>query len=291
MPPDVIKRKLSAETHTAEAGTRDIPMPAKKRPLYENCSVFGPGPDGVLMFRASKKKIDWYVSRNLAVPLTQCGTSIRLLFEPKGTGRSKEGDEYYLEDRENQCCVCGSLDRLTSHHIVPHAYRRYMPSAVKDSSSHDVVLLCVACHDDYEHHATIRKQNLATTFDIPLNGRGHVQFPENRKLQSVVKALLVPRPNKIPATRIEELERQARLSLGLAEDADIPREVMDEVMLRPVIGRSEDFEEHGQVVVAAMSDDELEAFVIGWREHFLKHAKPRFLSDKWRADHRVRNTM
>ncbi|TPX55138.1 hypothetical protein PhCBS80983_g05564 [Powellomyces hirtus] len=242
------------------------------------------------MFRASRKKIEWYLTRNLARPLDDDRTSIQLTFEPKGNGHVKEDERYYLEDKQN-ICGCGGDKRLTSHHIVPYHYRKYMPPEIKSHSSHDIVLLCVKCHDEYEHHATAVKKLLAEKYDIPLDGRGLVTHPETRKLHSAINALKFSQTNhKIPPARVAELEAFVRTALAVPEEcAEIPPEMMEEALTRPQWTRGDDFVEHGEVVVGAMSKAELETFIYFWRAHFLEHLKPMFLSETWRVDNPIRN--
>ena len=64
-------------------------------------------------------------------------------------------------DKENRCCVCGLGPGSGSgsgsgasgpgsgylrHNIVPHCYRQHFPPFMKSHLSHDIVLLCLSCH-------------------------------------------------------------------------------------------------------------------------------------------------
>ncbi|ORZ35301.1 hypothetical protein BCR44DRAFT_101012, partial [Catenaria anguillulae PL171] len=102
-------------------------FPTRTKPLYENCSVYGP--DGqTLLFRCSRKKLDWYLTRSLAVPLST--TSIQLTFTPRGPGRANQ--PWYLEPKTNTCVICGSASGgLVMVSVVPHQYRRHLPLCVK----------------------------------------------------------------------------------------------------------------------------------------------------------------
>ncbi|KAJ4457155.1 hypothetical protein PAPYR_7449 [Paratrimastix pyriformis] len=57
---------------------------------------------------------------------------------------------------------------LTKHHIVPYLYRHYFPHALKAHLSHDVVLLCHACHERYEQHADCLKTTIAHELGLSL---------------------------------------------------------------------------------------------------------------------------
>ena len=90
----------------------------KVHKLYANNKVYAP--DGVLLFIANKRRVDWYLKRDLA---TKTSDGIILNFNPKGNGHEK--DKYHLAAKENICVVCGEsqLDTLTKHHIIPQSFR------------------------------------------------------------------------------------------------------------------------------------------------------------------------
>ncbi|KAI9105409.1 hypothetical protein DFS34DRAFT_644225 [Phlyctochytrium arcticum] len=260
-----------------------IVMPERSSPLYDNCSVFSP--EGTLMFRCSRKKIDWYLSRNLAVSQNDSNTEIRLSFQPKGSGRTQEGEEYYLENRHNICVGCGQPESLTAHHVVPYQYRKFMPEALKSHSSHDVVLLCVICHDAYERHALDLKRRLAEKHRIPLDGCGMVVHPEHKRLLSAANALQLS-SHKIPPERQQALRAVIREFYGLDAGADIPETVFRSMQDLPSWTKGADYKEHGQIV-EGMDNDELRAFIMHWRRHFLEHVQPSFLSQTWRIENPI----
>jgi hypothetical protein len=66
-------------------------------------------------YLTKRKKLNWYLDRNLAEKLDDC--SIRLIFQPNGVGHVNPDEEYYLEDRDNICVVCGTSSDLTLHHV------------------------------------------------------------------------------------------------------------------------------------------------------------------------------
>ncbi|KAJ3174903.1 Exonuclease 3'-5' domain-containing protein 2 [Geranomyces variabilis] len=266
------------------------PMLSRASPLYDNCTVFSP--NGVPMFRASRKKLDWYLSRGLAEAIDD--TSIRLLFEPAGMGHGLNGEEtYFLEDKLNICVGCGSEDSLTAHHIVPLQYRRHMPLEIKSHYSVDVVLLCVVCHDAYERHAADLKLALADAHQAPLNGVGLILHRETRKLHSDIKAMLMSQKpgSRIPPERARQLENSVRAALSIpAEKAQIPEEAINEALERPVLVKGKDYKSHGEIVIDSISDNQLDNFCRQWRAHFIDNVRPRFLSEAWRVDGPVRKS-
>lgn len=42
--------------------------------------------------------------------------------------------------------MCGSEGEYLRHSVVPHCYRQHFPPAMKSHLSHDIVLMCQACH-------------------------------------------------------------------------------------------------------------------------------------------------
>jgi len=103
--------------------TREACYQPLKELVYENYRMLAP--DGKLLCRCGKKKVDWYVSRGLARVLPEDPTAIQLNFVPGGHG--EDGDAYQLADKNNHCVVCGRDDYNTKHHIVEYEYRQHMP--------------------------------------------------------------------------------------------------------------------------------------------------------------------
>lgn len=149
------------------------------------------------MFRCSDKKLDWYLRIFLAelilVALYEpqnrgVSQTIRLLFEPRGTGRNRSGDERYLGNQQDRCVVCGREgdidDRLETeplhengvdgldisclprnliesagnsvglalHHVV-HSISKRDASILQNTWKSRCLALCVDDHEVYEHFA------------------------------------------------------------------------------------------------------------------------------------------
>jgi hypothetical protein len=118
---------------------KEAKLSSRKKELYENCRMRGP--DGVLLCTCNYKKIQWYISRDLADLVEEDPPTIQLRFQPGGRGHV--GDPYYLAKKENKCVVCGHGENYIRHSIVPHSYRKCFPIEKKSRSSHDIVLVCV----------------------------------------------------------------------------------------------------------------------------------------------------
>ncbi|KAG0238624.1 hypothetical protein BGW42_004386 [Actinomortierella wolfii] len=151
-------------------------MRKSKPQIYDNISVYAP-PDSALIFKCSKKKADWYLSRSLARQLSP--TSIYLTFVPAGPGRA--GDAYYLEERENKCVICGVTTAdagATMLHVVPEQYRKWLPVRLKSHSSHDILVACPECNADWDRGATVLRKRIVQLYQVPLEGIGWIRDSE-----------------------------------------------------------------------------------------------------------------
>jgi hypothetical protein len=115
-------------------------------------------PAGETMFHGDDSRALWYLNRGLVEVVSQDPPVLRFQFTPGGPGHA--GDDYYLTGKVNRCVVCGAEGGLNRHHAVPSVYRRHLPPEVKDHSHHDVLLLCLACHEKYEREADRLKAEL-----------------------------------------------------------------------------------------------------------------------------------
>ncbi|KAJ2711385.1 hypothetical protein H4R19_003274 [Coemansia spiralis] len=284
-------------------------MPPRTRAVYDNCRVLDI--NGELLFRAGQRRLDWYLARGLARQID--AHTIQLTFANKGSGRRNE--PFYLQDMRNECVVCGSAERLTMHHVVPHQYRHHMEEAVKSRSSHDLLPLCTACHDAYEMHAVRFKQHLADCFAAPLQGTGWITHADIGRAQRAAAALASKAVAKIPDRRIADLratvdntvyQNAVLFSASARSHIDECRArsvgvwtstvVLDELLALETQVRGPNYRSHGEIVVAAAPRPEMcaacqalaaggvPALVAAWRRHFVEHARPAHLPDHWTVD-------
>ncbi|CCG83394.1 protein of unknown function [Taphrina deformans PYCC 5710] len=242
------------------------------------------------------------------------GQTIRLLFEPRGTGRNRAGDEWYLEDQVDKCVVCGrrgivsstdqSLDAAKRSAGNPAAaegrgregegdgeeeseYRREMPVSFKSHGSHDVLAVCTLDHDRYEKFADAEKMKLVTRYGAPLGGKGWLKSPGNNKVRAAASALLRYRRD-IPPSRIEELQGTLMSHYRLTSKEEISADLLSQALDLKSMTKGDDFRDHGQIVIGAIGEEEGEdgfaRFVRFWRRHFLDTMKPAHLSKRWSVD-------
>ncbi|KAI8881846.1 hypothetical protein K501DRAFT_222197 [Backusella circina FSU 941] len=265
-------------------------MLSRKNIIYENWKVYSK--QNKLMFRCNEKKVKWYLKRNLAVETAP--NTIQLTFEAKGQGHDL--NDYMVEDRTNICVACGSNQNLTLHHVVPEMYRHWMPLSIKSKSSRDLLLLCKDCHGRYEDKALQLKKQCVKRFDIPMEGKGWIHLPLHRTVKKAASALLRS-SDKIP----EERQKVLRMTIeDFCNQDDTERnEDWQTTLLRcselEDHYKGEHFIEHGDSVIQQLTENEvissdrtrwpdLEKFIKEWRQHFLDHLEPKFLSEKWTVD-------
>jgi hypothetical protein len=149
---------------------------------------------------------------------------------------------------------------------------------VKDHSHHDVLLLCLACHEKYESAADQLKAELGETFGVPLHG---VRGERDRERGRAVKRAfaLVRYGEQIPEARKEEMRRLISAWVGRSplSDADIR-----EVAGMTERDQAEEIIEHGRHVISQTPD--VQGFIRRWREHFLHTMQPRLLPEHWQVD-------
>lgn len=238
-----------------------MPINAAKTPLYESFVMLHPS--GVMMCRCAHEKAMWYISRNLAQWIDE--KTFQLTFTPQGTGKSK--DAYYLQGIPNRCVVCGATENLNKHHVLPRVFRVHCPDDYKNHTSHDVLPLCITCHDQYEKSATVLKSQLALEYGVLIQ-QERLQDAELARIKKVLSArkILTEHGDKIPLDRRTILAQLANQS------------VPDKFKQAPI-------RDYGAAVVKqVMQRGELFLFLQKWRSHFLQTMQPRFMPALWSVD-------
>ncbi|KAJ6729201.1 PROTEIN RRP6-LIKE 3 [Salix viminalis] len=146
-----------------------------KSPVYHNCRIYAN--DGRLLCYCDKRKLEWYLRRDLAKLVDDDALAIMLLFEPKGRPED-EGNDFYIQSKKNICVGCGEGSHYLRYRIIPSCYRMHFPEHLKSHRSHDIVLLCVDCHEVAHAAAEKNKKHVAKEFGIPLFVRKVVDSKE-----------------------------------------------------------------------------------------------------------------
>ena len=250
---------------------------AVEKPQYQNCQVLNP--DGQLMFRCSEKKATWYLDRLLGVKVGENPLVVKLSFIPKGDGHI--GDPYHLQEMENRCVVCGALDDLTRHHIVPYCYRKFFPEEIKNHRAYDVMAMCVVCHHAYEKEADVLKNEIGEEYLMPVHGTGVKYDKETGRAKNAAHAILMHK-DKMPAARLNELYLRVSTYLG----KDVTQKDLYTLTTKEVYN-FKNYVYHGQYVVSKMSIDQIELFVRKWRQHFVTTMSPKFMPKNWTVERSV----
>jgi len=240
-------------------------------PQYQNYQILSP--EGKLMFRTSKKRMDWYVSRNLAKIVDDQGLVAQLLFEPKGPGGIN--DPFYNQEMINQCVVCGTADDLTRHHLVPYTYRKHFPEELKSNTSYDILALCVNCHVKAEEHNLQLKRQLAVEYNAPFEHG--IVFDKNLVKVKMAASTLVKHSDGLPEQRIKELTKLVTDYLGRKPESDDLAE-----LLKVSPYNFDNYKSHAELLFSQLVN--LEEFVHKWRKYFLDTMNPKFLPQHWTWD-------
>ncbi|XP_039168932.1 protein RRP6-like 3 isoform X2 [Eucalyptus grandis] len=148
-----------------------------KSPVYHNCRIYAN--DGRLLCYCDRRKLEWYLRRDLAKLVDNDPPAIMLLFEPKGRPED-EDNEFYIQRKKNICVGCGEGNHYLRYRIIPSCYRMHFPEHLKSHRSHDIVLLCVDCHEVAHAAAEKYKRKIAEEFGIPLFVRNIVELRDDQ---------------------------------------------------------------------------------------------------------------
>lgn len=254
-----------------------------KKPLYSNCVIFGP--DGTMLCRCGERRMKWYLDKDLADKITDDPPAIRLRFKPAGYGDA--GDPYMLADKENRCVVCGVIENLTRHHVVPYCYRIHFPEDAKSHSSYDVLPVCVSCHERYEEEARNLRKRILEELKIS-------EFGENDGIKidmDAVRAIraanaLIRHKAFIPEDKVVELRNRIKLVLEKEDltDEDIEATARMEWKIVP-----DNYSCASKKVIDSQAD--LDEFAKRWRCHFLAIMNPKFMPSNWDVNKKLYKTL
>ena len=150
----------NADPSESRARERYIAKFSRKSPVYEDCQMLSTS--GELLCYCDLKKVKWYLEKKLAVQVNEGDQPkvIKLLFEHRRGDQETEDGKFYLSNRANQCVACGETGNYLRYRIVPTCYRKFFPLKFKSHRSHDIVLLCVNCHEVAAQHANRLKTEM-----------------------------------------------------------------------------------------------------------------------------------
>ncbi len=142
------------------------------------------------------------------------------------------------------CVVCRSQENLTGHHVVPRAYRRFIPAEYQ--SHKDVVPICQECHITYEL--------FVDKFKAELHQRYVKIVQEHHKL-ALANLTTIAKQHDYNVSRFYDRCR------SLFEGTDERCYLIEQLL--------------------AKGTDELDSFCFLFREHFMRIMQPRYLPQFW----------
>lgn len=249
----------------------------KDRKIYGNCQVVW---NGILMFRCEKKRADWYLKTldketgdTIGELISNDPYTVSLKFKPNGLGN--QGKDFGLSEMSNRCVACGSEEYLTRHHVVPISYRKYLPIEIKSHNFHDVLLLCVDCHDSYERVADELKEKLSIEYNAPINYWSDENINSKKKLIkcSRIATTLREDTSGIPKSRIGKMKKILREITGIKRLTSRRIKELSETKI-DIVKRT-----HGEIVMSQVTD--IQGFIEMWREHFVENNQCKFLPKNW----------
>ncbi|XP_064962122.1 protein RRP6-like 3 isoform X3 [Musa acuminata AAA Group] len=204
-----------------------------KSPVYHNCRIYAS--DGRLLCYCDRRKLEWYVQRDLARIVEDDPPAIMLLFEPKGRPED-EDNEFYIQSKKNMCVGCGEKSHYIRYRIIPSCYRMHFPEHLKSHRSHDIVLLCVDCHEVAHSAAEKYKKKVAQEFGIPLFVQKIVNLGE-----STVATVASTSVNPTEETGVAPLQLRTAAMALLRHGSNMPSGRLEELtqIVKTYFGRQE----------------------------------------------------
>eukprot|EP01022_Parablepharisma_sp_SALTPOND_P019924 TRINITY_DN349_c0_g1_i1.p2 TRINITY_DN349_c0_g1~~TRINITY_DN349_c0_g1_i1.p2 ORF type:complete len:724 (-),score=92.43 TRINITY_DN349_c0_g1_i1:6739-8910(-) len=269
-----------------------------KKPVYENCRIMAP--DGELLCNCDQRKIEWYLKKGLGEIISEKPTILKLKFDPAGrkerTQKDIEDDQFYTAIRDNCCVICGGKENLIRYHVIPVIYRQNFPETLKAHRSHDVVLLCFACHDRSTKDTEEKKQELAKQYAAPIIDKEKQYMAKQvTKASNLARKLLkAPKNNnekewkardsmKKNLTELANMLVKYNMMKPLEDPEQISEKEIEEVTKIELL--DDDEGSHGKIIVKSVGD--LGEFIRMWRKRFLDNMQPKFLPKGWNVDHRI----
>ncbi|XP_077496666.1 exonuclease 3'-5' domain-containing 2 [Amblyomma americanum] len=255
----------------------------RKTPLYDNCIL--QAPDGERLSSCNYKKVQWYVDRGLGTIVSRDDEplAVQLNFEP--SNRPVLDSQYYTQNKDNICVVCSSAQSLVRKNVVPHEYRKYFPDIMKNHISHDILLLCLRCHQISNLRDAALRKALAEECNAPIECGDVGKAREDsllRKVRSAGRALLNAR-SSLPEVRVARLENVLKEHFNVTEVTDDIIRTASDIDTKVY---NDDFVPHGQRVVEHFKKTiGLANFEMRWRQHFLDSMQPQYMPPLWSVDH------
>lgn len=234
----------------------------ENKKIYDNISMVSP--EGLHMCFIGKKRANWYLKRGLAIPTGD--KAIQLTFQPNGLGH------YYDIHRnvpmKNQCVVCGNtkISELSRHHCVPECFRKHFPDRWKSYRSHEILFLCIKCHNRYEIEATKVKKVLVAPY-----GGDEIVSSFREIINNILTLLRYG--DIMPPERSSRLIKKIKEYFSLNEiNSAILRDLLELQPPNPYKSVAQNVTNHYE-------------FSKFWKQHFVDIMKPKYLPSYWKPEY------
>ena len=285
-----------------------------KGPIYDSCKMLAP--DGQQLCFCDFKKMTWYIERNLAKEISKDPPVFQLIFEPNARGcvdENLKSSNFYIESRTNCCVICGKTENYLRFHVVPILYRSCFPENLKSHKSHDVVLLCMECHEKASKVYETKKEEISKRYGVPLNviSVEKSSFLKLTQFQKKCKILMKNKTKSLPEFAQNRLKNNLRV---IFEFLMINSEFFKNFVIQNGIKceKNEDIDDkfleifcdkmkidekslpegksnlHGKLVIEKVKD--LKEFIMEWRKFFIDSFQPKFLPKEWSVEHEIVRT-
>lgn len=270
---------------------------------YQNWKVYHP--NGKHMFTCGEKKVNWYLSRNLAKVIGNY--KIQFTFNPNGDGFA-DNEEFGRGIRKNICVVSGKDYDLQRHHIVPYCYRTFFDEKYKSKNHHDVVLINHDEHQKYENEANKFKKEIADKYGVKtiseLNQEYTILLRNESKKYSIILSTLKSifkshdkMKNEIKLQKLKLLSEKTEIPYNTIINYNyiqlyklyllIKKQQKNE--LKIFKDKHKKNYEHGYLIVQKLNTEEkIKNFVMLWRNHFIKTTKPKYMPYGWSVNFRIK---
>ena len=285
-----------------------------KGPIYDSCKMLAP--DGQQLCFCDFKKMSWYLERNLAKLISNDPPVFKLIFEPNARGcvdENLKSSNFYIESRTNCCVICGKTENYLRFHVIPILYRSCFPENLKSHKSHDVVLLCLSCHERARKVYEQKKEEISKRYNVPLNVMSDGKNNYLKLIQFIKKCKVIKKNKNKNLPEIAE----TKLKKNLKETFDVlmggSQEFKNFVEKNKIkCDKEDDIDDnflnifcdkfivddknipegkknlHGKLVIEKVKD--LKEFIMEWRQFFLDSFQPKFLPKEWSVKHEIVRT-
>ena len=285
-----------------------------KGPIYDSCKMLAP--DGQQLCFCDFKKMTWYLERNLAKLISNDPPVFKLIFEPNARGcvdENLKSSNFYIESRTNCCVICGKTENYLRFHVIPILYRSCFPENLKSHKSHDVVLLCLSCHEMARKVYEQKKEEISKRYNVPLNVMSDGKNNYLKLIQFIKKCKIIKKNKNKNLPEIAEIKLKKNLKETFDSLMENSEEFKNFVEKNNIIcNKKDDINDnflnifcdkfivddknipegkrnlHGKLVIEKVKD--LKEFIMEWRQFFLDSFQPKFLPKEWSVKHEIVRT-